>query len=65
LIFNRNKDLTSVLAKIDETTKSHKNYKRTKGKVSETSISYVFGHGDDANREILLTVMVFEMPEAR
>ena len=28
----------------------------------ETEFRYVFGHRDDTNREIILTVLVFDVP---
>ena len=63
LIFNRNKDFSSVLDKIEQATVTHANYKRLIKKRSETSWSYLFGHKDDANREITITVQAYNVPE--
>jgi hypothetical protein len=62
IIFNRNKDFTNVLASLDETTKQHSNFKRELGKQSETSFQYLFAHRDDPNREMVLTVVAFDVP---
>lgn len=63
LIFNRNKDFSAVLEKIQQATVTHKNCKRLLKKCSETSWSYLFGHKDDANREITITVQAYNVPE--
>jgi hypothetical protein len=63
LVFNRNKDFTGVLQKIEEATVSHTGFKRLIKKRSETSWSYLFGHKDDANREITITVQAYNVPE--
>jgi len=70
LLFNRNKNFSAVLEKIDPVAKSHKNYKRefilTSNKLkNETIFSYVFHHPNDKNREIYLTIMVFDIPNPK
>ena len=62
VVFNRNRDFTNVLATLDETTKQHPNFKRDLGKQSETSFRYIFAHRDDPNREMVLTVVAFDVP---
>ncbi|MFA4980898.1 MAG: hypothetical protein WC592_00295 [Candidatus Omnitrophota bacterium] len=62
ILFNRNKELSSVLSKIPEIVKSHKCFKRELGNKNETSFKYVFQQPSDLNRELLLTVMVFDVP---
>ena len=62
IVFNRNKDFTNVLATLDETTKQHPNFKRDLGKQSETAFRYIFAHRDDPNREMVLTVVAFDVP---
>ena len=42
---------------------NHPNFKREIADESETRFRYVFAHRDDANRELLLSVLVFEVPE--
>ena len=62
LVFNRNKDMTSVLAKIPNTVREHPNCKAEREYNMETGFRYVLGHRDDLNREVLLTVLVFDVP---
>ncbi len=62
ILFNRNKDLTNVLRKARETIDGHPHNKRPPKIESETRFRYIFGKPDDANREITLTVMIFDMP---
>ncbi len=62
IVFNRNRDFTKVLTSVDETTKQHSNFKRDLGKQSDTSFRYIFAHRDDPNRELVLTVLAFDVP---
>jgi hypothetical protein len=62
LVFNRDRSLSMVLGKIPEVAKSHPNFKRNMDYKSETGFRFVFGHRDDTNREIIVTVLVFEVP---
>ena len=63
IIFNRNKDFTRVLDSIKSTTKEHPNCKRELDQRSETSFRFIFSHRDDPNREMILTVMAFDVPK--
>lgn len=63
LIFNRNKAFSSVLDKIPEVVKGHPNFKRELSYPSETGFRYVLHHRDDKNRELILTVLCFEVPQ--
>lgn len=62
IVFNRNKDFSKVLESIQEATKAHGNFKRQIPSTSETMFRYVFAHRDDPNRELLLTVLAFDVP---
>ncbi|MDR3792352.1 MAG: hypothetical protein P4L03_03130 [Terracidiphilus sp.] len=62
IIFNRNADFTAVLSKIAEAVPTHTNFKRNLGKSDESTFRYVFAQPNDANREIILTVMAFDIP---
>ena len=68
LLFNKTRDFTSVLGKIDATVQSHGCCKRkhtlksTKLK-NETTFSYVFHQPRDTNREMVLTIMAFDIPK--
>jgi hypothetical protein len=62
IIFNRRKNFTGVLETIPGVVESHENYKRTIGKKGETNFRYIFSHKDDAQREMILTIMAFDVP---
>lgn len=64
LIFNKNKDLSSVLSSVTEVVEQHPNYKRTEGSRGETGFRFVLCRSDDKNREFILTVLVFDVPTA-
>jgi hypothetical protein len=62
LLFNRNRDFANVLAQIVPAVESHPCFKRTIGQTSETEWKFIFRNCDDANRELYLTVLVFDVP---
>ncbi|MFA6385923.1 MAG: hypothetical protein WCW29_04230 [Candidatus Paceibacterota bacterium] len=62
IIFNRNKDFSSVLNIIPDVVQKHPQYKKYLGKRSDTSFKFVFGNKDDPNRELYLTILVFNVP---
>ncbi|MCY3648442.1 MAG: hypothetical protein OXG40_01790 [Acidimicrobiaceae bacterium] len=62
LMFNRNKEMSSVLAKIPDAVRGHPNCKAKREYNTETGFRYVLGQRDDSNREVLLTVLVFNVP---
>ena len=62
LMFNRNKNLSAVLEKIPSVLEGHANFKRELLYESETGFRYVLGHRDDPNREVTLTVLIFDVP---
>ena len=59
LVFNRTRNMSTVLKKIPETVKGHPNYKATIDLPMETGFRYVFRHRDDNDRELILTVLAF------
>ncbi|MEZ5500259.1 MAG: hypothetical protein R3E77_12620 [Steroidobacteraceae bacterium] len=63
LIFNRGTDTTTVLAGIDAAVKAHASFKRAIEWPHESAFRYVLRSNDDANRETLVTVLVFEVPK--
>jgi hypothetical protein len=65
LIFNRNADFTAVVAKIRETVPKHPLFKRDVGPTGDTAFRYIFAQPNDRNREIILTVLAFDIPTAR
>lgn len=67
LLFNKNREFSSVLNKIDSAAKSHGCYKREHMLKSaklknETIFSYIFHQPKDKNRELILTIMAFDIP---
>lgn len=62
LLFNRSKNFSRVLAGIPEVVKAHSNFKREVPYNSETGFRYVLHHRDDPNRELILTILAFEVP---
>ena len=63
VIFNRNKDFSAVLKTMMEATDKHPHKKRGPEKESETRFRYVFGSPSDHSREVVLTVMAFDVPK--
>lgn len=62
IIFNRNKDFSAVVRQIPEIMKSHSNFKRELDYNSETGFRCVVHHPDDGNRELILTILAFNVP---
>jgi hypothetical protein len=62
LIFNRNKNFSDVLAQIQPTVASHPCFKRTVRQTSEAEWRFGFCNRDDANREVHLSVLAFDIP---
>lgn len=64
MVFVSVRDFTAVLASIKDAVKQHPNHVRFVGERGESSFSYVFNLPDDTQKEILLEVMAFWLPEA-
>ncbi len=62
LIFNRDRQFSSVLSKIPQVVKTHPNFRRELRLNSATGFRYALHHRDDPNRELILTVLAFEVP---
>ena len=62
LVFNRSRNLSTVLHGIPRTVQDHRNYKSARTTNSETEFRYVFSHRDDISREITLSILVFDVP---
>ena len=61
-LFNRNKDFSQVLSQIPNIAKEHPNFKSEVKFPCETGFRFIFHHNDDKNRELFLTILVFEVP---
>ena len=62
LVFNRDKKMSSVVSRIPDAVRAHTSYKADRTYDSETGFRYVFGHRDDPSREMILTVLIFDVP---
>jgi len=62
LVFNRGGRLTSVLAKISPTMAGHPSLVREIARPGETEFRFVLHHPGDPDRELTLTILVFEVP---
>ena len=62
LVFNRNKDLSKVIESAKEVTLKHPNCKRFIEQKSDTEFRYIFAHRDDENRELTLSLKIFDVP---
>ena len=64
VVFNKNANFSNVLTRIAEVVPKHGNFKRDLGKSGESTFRYVFTQPNDPSRELLLTVLTFDMPLA-
>lgn len=62
-VFNRGTETSTVLTGIDETVKAHANFKRAVTWPHESGFRYVLHSNGDKNRELILTVLVFHVPQ--
>jgi len=62
LLFNKNKDTSAVVAQIPNIVKAHSNYTKSLDYDSETGFRFTLHHNNDKERELILTVQVFDIP---
>jgi len=62
LLFNRNKDLSRVLSQIPDAIEKHPNFKRFLKYNKETEFRFILHSAIDKNRELIVTLMVFDIP---
>lgn len=62
IIFNRRKWFSGVLQDIAPTVERHPNYKRTIPIAGETRFRFILSHKDDPAREMIVTVLAFDVP---
>ena len=63
LLFNRNKEISQVVAQIPVVVSKHPNFKREIPISGDGTYRCVLGHRDDSNRELIVTILVFEVPD--
>ena len=62
LVFNRGTQMSTVLTRIPDVIEGHPNYRTTLDYDSETGFRYTLTHAGDRERELTLTVLVFDVP---
>jgi hypothetical protein len=62
IIFKRNLDFTNVISEAQRAMKDHQQYRSGPTKESETRFRYTFTHPEDKQRDIIVTLMLFNMP---
>ncbi len=65
IIFNCNLDFTNVILEAQRAMKDHQHYKSGPTKESETRFRYIFSHPEDKQRDIIVTLMLFNMPKPK
>lgn len=66
VMFNRNKSTSAVLKQIPKTVQSHPNFKRdVPAWKHQSGFRFILGQRDDPDRELILTVLVFDVPGGR
>jgi hypothetical protein len=62
VIFNRNKNLSGVIEAIKKAMPDYQHFKRGPKIEGETKLRYVLGQPNDPAREVIATVMVYDIP---
>ena len=62
LVFNRDREMTTVLKAIKQSIPEHPHFQTEHDYPSETGFRYTFSHRDDQERMLTLTVLVFDVP---
>jgi hypothetical protein len=62
ILFNRNKNLSSVLQKIPDSVAEQSNFKRQLDYQSDTGFRFILRQKSDPNRDVMMTVLVFDIP---
>lgn len=63
IVFNRNKSFTDVIGKVAGTVQKHPCCKTMVKTVGETEWRFLFRNKDDANRQLQLAVLLFDVPK--
>lgn len=62
ILFNRQKNFSSVVSQIPEASREHLNYVRQVDYHSESGFRFLFKNANDADRQIVMTVLAFDVP---
>jgi hypothetical protein len=63
IIFSRRQDFTSVISEAQRAMKDHQHFKSGPAKEGESRFRYVFTHPQDKQRDIIVTLLLFDMPK--
>ncbi len=63
VVFNKNKNFSKVVAAIPSAVKAHPNFKKEIHDNGESRFRCVLAHKNDKNREMILTVLAFDVPQ--
>jgi hypothetical protein len=63
IIFSRNQGFTKVISEAQRAMMDHPHYKSGPTNESATRFRYVFTHPNDKQRDIIVTLMLFDMPK--
>lgn len=63
IIFNRNKDLSNIINQISPVLQEHPNFKKEVPYDNETGFRFLMHMPNDKNRELILTVLIFDVPK--
>ena len=63
VVFNRNKNVSDVIAKVPTTLAQHPRHKRERNVDLEGAYRCLLSQKDDPNREMVLTVLVVDVPD--
>lgn len=63
LIFNKNKSMSLVISTIKQAIEKHPNKKRGPIIEGHTRLRYIMGNPLDPDREVVMTVMVYDIPQ--
>jgi hypothetical protein len=62
ILFNRTKNFSSILQQVPGEVRKHPNFIREEASESETRFRFALHHRNDPDREIVLTVLCFDVP---
>ena len=63
-VFNRGTATSTVLTGVKDTTEAHKNFEANPELDARKRLPvFVLGHPNDTNRELILTLLVFDIPK--
>jgi hypothetical protein len=65
IIFSRKQDFTNVINEALRAMKDHPHYKSGPHKEGESRFRYMFTHPNDKQRDIIVTLMLFNMPKPK